>query len=428
MKFSTFGQKFSAPSGIQVLMDDLGHALATNSDMVMLGGGNPAHIPELEALFQTRLQHILSDTAQFRKLVGIYDPPQGDMEFIRALAAMLNRTLGWSVNPENICLTNGSQVAFFMLFNLFAGQFPDGRHKQIKFPLTPEYIGYADAGLSENLFSAEKPSIELIGSHRFKYHVDFKALRLDETVGAVCVSRPTNPTGNVLSDQELAHLAALCKQHDIPLIVDGAYGSPFPSLIYADAQPLWDDGIILCLSLSKFGLPAARTGIVIAQPELIQALSRINAIINLATGSFGSMLALDLVQSDALVSLSTQLVRPFYQSKALKAQAILDRELKGLPYRLHQVEGAMFLWLWLEGLPVSSEVLYQRLKARGVLVVSGHHFFPGLSSEVRAQWRHTQECIRITYAQDDLKVETGLLIIADELKTIYRSAGCKSGG
>jgi len=34
----------------------------------------------------------------------------------------------------------------------------------------------------------------------------------------------------------------------------------------------------------------------------------------------------------------------------------------------------MFLWLWFPDLPISSLELYKRLKARGVLVVSGHYF------------------------------------------------------
>jgi valine--pyruvate aminotransferase len=50
MQFSRFGQKFCGGAGITRLMDDLGAALA-DSDMLMLGGGNPAHIPEVKTLY-----------------------------------------------------------------------------------------------------------------------------------------------------------------------------------------------------------------------------------------------------------------------------------------------------------------------------------------------------------------------------------------
>jgi len=75
----------------------------------------------------------------------------------------------------------------------------------------------------------------------------------------------------------------------------------------------------------------------------------------------------------------------------------------------------MFLWLWMKDLPITSLELYERLKARGVLVVSGHYFFPGLDED----WRHKQECIRITYSQDEEKVMEGIRIICDEVKKAY---------
>ena len=140
--------------------------------------------------------------------------------------------------------------------------------------------------------------------------------------GAICVSRPTNPTGNVVTDEELARLEAMARQHDIPLIVDGAYGTPFPNLLFVDATPHWNDQVILCLSLSKFGLPAVRTGIVIAAEPVIKALSGINAIMNLATGSFGAMLAEPLVRSGEILSLSRDVVCPFYKAKMERAVAV----------------------------------------------------------------------------------------------------------
>jgi len=117
--------------------------------------------------------------------------------------------------------------------------------------------------------------------------VDFSGLDITEDTAAICVSRPTNPTGNVLTDAEMLGLEELAREHDIPLIVDGAYGTPFPDLMFTEATPRWTPQHILCLSLSKLGIPAARTGIVIADKPVIRALSGVNAIINLATEASG---------------------------------------------------------------------------------------------------------------------------------------------
>lgn len=415
MKLSLFGEKFSSKSGINSLMDDLGNAMSGNSNAIMMGGGNPAHIPEIQNYFKDRLTSIINTEKDFQRLIGIYDPPQGNVEFISSLCTLLNDEFGWGISHRNIALSNGSQSAFFMLFNLLAGKFSDGIEKQIQLPLAPEYIGYSDAGLIDNFFSATKPHIRETQSHEFKYHIDFSSFRVGEKSGAICVSRPTNPTGNVLTDQEVEKLGKIAKDNDIPLIVDAAYGTPFPNLIYTEARPFWNENTILCLSLSKFGLPAARTGIIVADEKVIQAVSGVNAIMNLATGSFGSLVANDLVKSKKVISLSNDIIKPFYYDRAQKARDLLEIALKGLPYKIHKIEGAMFLWLWLCDCPVTSQELYERLKDKGVLVVSGHHFFPGLNDA----WQHKNECLRISYTQEEFKVKKGIEIIGQVVREAY---------
>lgn len=418
MQFSCFGKKLSGDAGIVTLMDDLGDALRTNPDMIFMGGGNPARIPAMEEAFADALQQTLNDPQQAQQLLGVYQPPQGDVDVLDALAAMLNKEYGWPLTREHIALSNGSQSAFFILFNLFAGECENGIKKQIQFPLAPEYLGYSDLGLSDDFFTATRPAIEMLDDNFFKYHVDFTQLKITERTGALCVSRPTNPTGNVISDDELQHIDELAQQYDVPLIVDGAYGTPFPNILFADIKPYWNANTILVLSLSKLGLPGARTGIVIANPHVINAFAKANTILNLACGNFGPALARNLLQDGKILKLSREIVAPFYRERMEKAVAIFKKHLGNLPYRIHKPEGAIFLWLWFKDLPISSEELYQRLKARGVLVISGHHFFPGLDDN----WQHSQECIRVTYCQDVEIVEKGAVIIADEVKKLFEGA------
>ena len=148
---------------------------------------------------------------------------------------------------------------------MLAGATVGGGNKKILLPITPEYIGYADLGLSDHFFKAVRPKIDYIGEDLFKYRVDFDAITLSDEIAAICVSRPTNPTGNVLTDDEVTRLADMAAAHSIPLILDNAYGIPFPGIVFRDVEPFWDDNVILCMSLSKIGLPAVRTGIMIAR-------------------------------------------------------------------------------------------------------------------------------------------------------------------
>ncbi len=123
-----------------------------------------------------------------------------------------------------------------------------------------------------------------------------------------------------------------------------------------------------------------------------------------------------MVNTGEIIRLSNEVIKPYYQQKADQAVSQLQDELADLDFYIHKPEGAFFLWLWFKGIPIGSQEFYERLKARGVLVVPGHYFFPGINEP----WQHTQECLRVSYAMDDEIVSGGLQIIAEEARKAYR--------
>ena len=414
MKLTQFGTKLKNKSGISLLMDDLGHAMNVNRDMLMLGGGNPALIPDLQKIFRRSMNELLANGDSFERALGVYDSPQGNIAFIEALCSLLQNEYGWDITPDNIALTAGSQSAFYVLFNMFAGPAPDGTQKKILLPLAPEYIGYADIGISGDIFRSFMPDVEMMPDRIFKYHVNFDRLQVTDDIGAICISRPTNPTGNVLTDDEVTQLIQLAQQHDIPLILDNAYGTPFPNIIFTEAQPFWAKNVIVSMSLSKFGLPGTRTGIVVADKDVIQAVSEFNAVMSLAPNAMGAAVAGSIVRSGEILDISRNIIKPYYLDKCNRAVELIHRHFTDIDYYIHKPEGALFLWLWFKDLSISCEQLYQRLKARGVLVVPGHYFFPGMDQD----WNHKDQCIRMTYSQDNTAVAKAIEIIADEVRAL----------
>ncbi|MEG3223225.1 valine--pyruvate transaminase [Vibrio gigantis] len=413
MQFSKFGEKFNRYSGITRLMDDLNDGLRTPG-AIMLGGGNPAAIPAMLDYFNQASVDMLASGELIAALAN-YDGPQGKDSFIKSLAAMLKETYGWDISEKNISLTNGSQSGFFYLFNLLAGQQPDGSHKKILLPIAPEYIGYGDAGIDDDIFISYHPEIELLENRQFKYHVDFEQLKVDDSVAAICASRPTNPTGNVLTDEEVRKLDKLARENNIPLLIDNAYGLPFPNIIFEDVEPFWNENTILCMSLSKLGLPGVRCGIVIASEEVTQALTNMNGIISLAPSSVGPAIANHMIENGDLLRLSSEVIKPFYKEKSLRAVELLQNAIDDPRFRIHKPEGAIFLWLWFDELPITTMELYDRLKARGVLIVPGEYFFIGQEDE----WDHAHQCLRMNYVQDDEAMQKGIAIIAKEVKKAY---------
>ncbi len=410
--YSQFGDAFAIKSGTRELMDDLGAIARGGRDLINLGGGNPSLIPAMQAMFERAWASV--PAADWVSLASVYDAPQGHPAFLERMSEVLRTQFGWPVKAGNLLVTSGSQASFFALFNLFGGTDTKGCLRQILLPQAPEYIGYAQSGIAPAMLTSFPGLIEHVADHRFKYRPDFDRIAVTERHAAVCVSRPCNPTGNVITDEELARLRHLAQDAGVPLIVDCAYGQPFPGIVFAPASLAWDEDLIVCLSLSKLGLPGLRTGLVVAKSETIDLLTSINAMLTLAPNPVGARLMLALMAEQDVLALAREVVGPHYAAASRRALAACDELLGHTDYLAHVSEGAIFLWLWFPRLPVPVQQLYERLKARGVLVIPGHHFGPGLSEP----WPHLGQCLRLSYAQPEERLRAGLRVLAEELRAL----------
>ena len=128
------------------------------------------------------------------------------------------------------------------------------------------------------------------------------------------------------------------------------------------------------------------------------------------------------IEDRSIETICQTIIAPFYRKKAETAIRLLHEYLPDqLPWKLHKNEGAMFLWLWLDSMPISSQELYERCRERGCFINPGHHFFFAMDKNEYHSWRHTQECIRISFTQSDEILERGLSILAEEIVRAYQA-------
>ncbi len=351
---------------------------------------------------------MLGDGDRFERTLGLYEIPQGAPSFREAVAETLAALYGWPLTAANIALTHGSQGAVFYLAHLLAG-----RRGRVWLPMAPEYIGYSDLSDRRDWLVAGRPRIEPHGDREFKYRLGGDEPPADTV--AILLSRPTNPTGNVVTDDELRRLDELAAARDIPLIVDGAYGPPFPDIVAGEVRPFWSERVIWLLSLSKLGLPGVRTGIVVAGERWAHRIAEMHAIAALAGGNLGPALVEPLLRSGEVLELCRHELKPFYARKAAAAREWIEKSWPpDRAWRLHVREGAFFVWAWFPGLRIPSYELYRRLKERGVIAVSGHHFFAGAGEHDR----HRHECLRISFAMSEEVVREGLRRIGEVLRDV----------
>jgi valine--pyruvate aminotransferase len=413
------GAQMSNLTGVRAIMKDIIETLKAGAgqEFINLSAGNPLILPEVEQLWRDCTSQLLA-SSDYGEVVCRYGSSQGYAPLIEAIAHDFNKRYNLNLSDRNILITPGSQSLYFYAANTFGGYTTSGNIKQIVLPLSPDYTGYGGVCLEPEALIAYKPTLDIDApAHRFKYRPDFSQLSITENTGCVIFSRPCNPTGNVLSDDEVKKIAALAAPYDIPVLIDSAYAPPFPALNFTAMSPVFGGNILHCMSLSKAGLPGERIGVAIGDESMIQVLECFQTNLCIHPSRYGQAIAANAINSGALAEIAANVIRPFYQKKFAVLENTLDAAMpKDLPWFLHRGEGAIFAWLWLEDLPITDWEFYQQLKQVGVIVVPGSTFFPGL----REEWAHKHQCLRISLTGSDAEIATGMQRLAQVAESVYQ--------
>ena len=419
LALSQFGSQMSQLTGVRAIMKDIIETLRNSEgrEFINLSAGNPVILPEVEQLWRDCTQELL-DSDEYGEVVCRYGSSQGYTPLIEAIVQDFNTRYGLELSDRHILITGGSQALYLYAANAFGGYTTSGELKQVVLPLCPDYTGYGGVSLTPEALLAYKPTLEIDEvRHRFKYRPDFSQLEINQQTGCVIFSRPCNPTGNVISDEEVTKIAHLAASYDVPVLVDSAYAPPFPALNFTEMTPQFGDNIIHCMSLSKAGLPGERIGIAIGDPQLIGILESFQTNACIHSSRYGQAIAAKAISSGKLADLALNVIRPHYRRKIKVLANTLDAAMPDIPWYLHQGEGAIFAWLWLKDLPMTDWEFYQELKQVGVIVVPGSTFFPGL----REDWQHKQQCLRISLTATETEIAEAMKRLAQVAQQVYQS-------
>jgi aspartate/methionine/tyrosine aminotransferase len=206
-----------------------------------------------------------------------YDPdPRGKLNARQAVCRYY-ASHGARIAPESVLLTTSTSEAYGYLFKLLMNPGDTVMVPQPSYPLFD--------------FLAQAESVELAQAPLFYDHgwqLDLEGLRCEitPTTRAVVLVHPNNPTGHFTKLEEARELAAICREHDLALIVDEVF------LDYAlDAR---DSGLdrssfvareldvltFIVGGISKIcGLPQMKVAWLVAQgPGSEQALARLEVL------------------------------------------------------------------------------------------------------------------------------------------------------
>jgi aspartate aminotransferase len=207
----------------------------------------------------------------------------------------------------------------------------------------------------------------------------------------VILCNPGNPTGRIMSRNDLHTVAIRSAQAGCYLVSDEAYHDiVFDGLEFASALNLPDqDQVVCCRTFSKsYAMTGWRLGYVVASATVAASINLLHRTFNGALNSFVQEAALTALRLDTGAQLSRE-----YQ---VRRDVVVD-ELRALDaVDLATPQGAFYAFPRVD-MPITSDELVSRMADAGVLVRSGREYGPS-----------GEGYFRISFATDMASLQEGL--------------------
>ncbi|ASW54274.1 aminotransferase class I/II-fold pyridoxal phosphate-dependent enzyme [Plantactinospora sp. KBS50] len=414
MILSAAGRKMASPSGLRSIMEDIATTTANSvgERWLNLGVGNPAAIPEVTGTWQRLTGEALA--ADFAEVSCRYGASRGNQDLVEAVVRYFGERYGWDIGPGNVVVGPGSQLLCFIAAALFTGAGAP-RPANLVLPMVPDYTGYQGLGLTPDGIVGVEAALHHDGDRSFGYRFDLAALNRRDDLGLLMLSSPGNPTGRSLTTAERDELIDIAAHRDVPLLIDHAYGEPFPGIGDGTAAPRPHDNVINCFTLSKAGLPGERIGFAVGPERYIGPMVSFVANAALHAPQLVQATVARALSSGTLDELVSTAIRPFYAQRRKTVEKLLfDTLPTDVAWRLHASQGGFFCWLSVDEPWFDDLAFYQALKRKRVFVVPGRHFFtdPSGGGPLGA---HPRRCFRVSISAELTALTDGIGRMAQAL-------------
>jgi aspartate aminotransferase len=381
------------PSAPLALMQKAATLKEQGRDIISLGAGEPD--------FET--PQVARDAAH-RAIDGgktHYTPCPGEKSLRAAIAAKLSRENGLAYEASEIVVSNGAKQA---LYGAFLALLDPGDVAVIP---SPYWVTYPEA---VRLVGATPRLLPMAAERGFKPDPD----QLDQALRGARLfvfNSPSNPTGAVLSRDELAAVGRVLLRHDCwivtdeiyeKLVFDGATHHSLPAVV-----PELRERTVVVNGLSKaYAMTGWRMGYAAAPRAVAQAIDLVQSHVSSNACSISQHAAeAALAHADAdIAAMLTAFVR--------RRRMVLDAMARVRGLTLVPPQGAFYVFpdvsAWLGGAFADATALCERLlDEQGVAVVSGAAF-------------GDPRCIRLSYATSDDRLAVALERVASFL-TVHAS-------
>src|SRR6185436_1344915 len=123
-----------------------------------------------------------------------YGPTAGLLDFREAIADQVSRTRGVKDGPENVCVVPGGKTVMFFAMMALLEEGDEGIYPDPSFPIYESLIDF---------LGAKRKPVPLVESRGFAFDLDVFKSQLTDKTKLVILNSPANPTGGVISKEDL---------------------------------------------------------------------------------------------------------------------------------------------------------------------------------------------------------------------------------
>jgi succinyldiaminopimelate transaminase len=303
-----------------------------------------------------------------------YPTVWGPVELREAIAGWLNRRCGAEIGPDSVLPTIGSKELVAWL----PGQLGLGPGDQVAYPR----LAYPTYEVGARLCGAEPVAYETLDE------LDPARVRL------LWLNSPGNPTGRVLTADQLREAVAWARRHGALLVSDECYlelgweAEPV-SVLRADVCGGSHEGLLTVHSLSKrSNLAGYRASFVAGDQVVVRELLEIR--------KHGGMIVPAPVQAATIAALGDDAHVAEQRARYAARRAALREALLAAGFRIEHSEASLYLWATRDE-PCWDTVA--QLAELGILVAPGDFYGPAGDRFVRVAFTATDERVAAAVAR-----------------------------
>jgi aspartate aminotransferase len=221
-----------------------------------------------------------------------YGPSAGLPALQEAIAEEVGRTRGVPVSSQEVVVVPGGKPIIFFSILALAEEGGEIIYPNPGFPIYESMIRYS---------GARAVPMHLREERDFGVDIDELASLINAKTRLIILNSPQNPTGAVLSEQNIRDIAGVIGDRNIMVLSDEIYsrlvfeGEPFSIL----SLPGFKDRTILLDGFSKtYAMTGWRLGYGVMRPDLAAQVARLMTNSNSCTASFTQMAGVEALRGD----------------------------------------------------------------------------------------------------------------------------------